>query len=71
MIKLVDRHPNMEIVVASSRALKGKRLGDLAEVTHSAFGDLLFTEVQPAEIAQQEVMHEMRVCVCVCAGAES
>lgn len=57
LIRLVDQHPDLEIVVASSRALKGKKISDVypADVVQGAFKELPFSEVQPAEIGDHDV----------------
>lgn len=49
LIKLIEDHPYMELTVASSRAMVGKKLSHLYPDTKS---DLLFIDIDPKEIPE-------------------
>ncbi|MGZ0657547.1 N-acetyl-gamma-glutamyl-phosphate reductase [Coraliomargarita sp. W4R53] len=51
LVRLLSRHPNVELTAVTSRSLAGKRVGDQMPALRHLVGDLVFTASNPAELA--------------------
>jgi len=51
LVRLLSRHPNVELTAVTSRSLAGKLVGDQMPALRHLVGDLAFTASDPAELA--------------------
>ncbi len=54
LVKLLSRHPEVELAAVTSRSLAGKKLADVMPSLRHAVGDLEFTSSDPAELAAND-----------------
>ena len=51
LVRLLSRHPNVELAAVTSRSLAGKRVADQMPALRHLVGELTFTTSDPAELA--------------------
>lgn len=51
LVRLLSRHPNVELAAVTSRSLAGKRVADQMPALRHLVGELAFTASDPAELA--------------------
>jgi len=56
LVKLLTRHPEVELAAVTSRSLSGKRVADAIPALRHAVGDLCFTDSNPEELAKNEAL---------------
>ncbi len=54
LVKLLSRHPEVELAAVTSRSLAGQRVADVMPALRHAVGDLTFTASDPAELAAND-----------------
>lgn len=54
LVRLLSRHPNVQLAAVTSRSLAGQKVADVMPALRHAVGDLEFTSSDPAELAQRE-----------------
>ncbi|TVP81012.1 MAG: N-acetyl-gamma-glutamyl-phosphate reductase [Puniceicoccaceae bacterium] len=55
LVRLLSRHPDVELSAVTSRSLAGKRVGDQMPALRHLVGDLEFTASDPGELAQSDI----------------
>ena len=51
LVKLISRHPHVELAAVTSHSLAGEKLADVMPALRHAVGDLEFTSSDPAQLA--------------------
>ncbi|MGJ8649977.1 MAG: N-acetyl-gamma-glutamyl-phosphate reductase [Opitutaceae bacterium] len=54
LVRLLSRHPNVQLAAVTSRSLAGQKVADVMPALRHAVGDLEFTSSDPAELAQRD-----------------
>lgn len=54
LVKLLSRHPKVELAAVTSRSLAGKKVADVMPALRHAVGELEFTSSDPAELAAND-----------------
>jgi N-acetyl-gamma-glutamyl-phosphate reductase len=54
LVRLLSRHPNVQLAAVTSRSLAGKLVADVMPALRHAVGDLEFTSSDPQELAQRD-----------------
>ena len=50
LLRIAERHPNFEVIVATGDSMAGRRAADLYPSLHGAYPDLVFTEFDPESV---------------------
>jgi len=53
LVRLLSRHPDVELAAVTSRSLVGKKVADIMPALRHLVGELAFTVSDPAELAQR------------------
>lgn len=56
LVKLLSRHPNVELAAVTSRSLAGEKVATVMPALRHAVGDLQFTASNPAELAANDAL---------------
>lgn len=56
LVKLLSRHPNVELAAVTSRSLAGQKVADVMPALRHAVGELEFTASDPAELAANDAL---------------
>ncbi len=54
LVRLLSRHPNVQLAAVTSRSLAGQKVADVMPALRHAVGDLEFTSSDPVELAQRD-----------------
>ncbi|MDP4878601.1 MAG: N-acetyl-gamma-glutamyl-phosphate reductase, partial [Opitutales bacterium] len=54
LVRLLSRHPNVQLAAVTSRSLAGQKVADVMPALRHTVGDLEFTSSDPAELAQRD-----------------
>jgi N-acetyl-gamma-glutamyl-phosphate reductase len=54
LVRLLSRHPNVNLAAVTSRSLSGQKVADVMPSLRHAVGDLEFTSSDPVELAQRD-----------------
>lgn len=71
LVKLLDVHPGLELVLASSRAAAGKPLRDVVPGVSEKLGNLVVTDIAPGAIGSAVVEHGLHAVVLALPNGEA
>lgn len=71
LVKLLDVHPGLELVVASSRAAAGKTLGEVVPGIGAKLGALVVQDISPAAMGAAVVEHGLHAVILALPNGEA